>query len=227
MDTVLSIILIGAVLGLLAYFLLQAWNAGYKIYKRLKKKRERRAKKAMGHEQSRDESQNDGEQEIDDDLPKNLFAGHSIRRSELYEGLRGNRNLFEVPLSMANTVRNPLWLKEQEVEEAPMELEFWQAPEKAKVQRDDDEVLPPRVYDPSLAAPQEGVPYLEQANHSTIVGPPPGEVEMETVPKKNRSLIVEGELDSLDASQISPRKASISGSPLNNMRKDSISGLSS
>jgi len=48
MDVVLSVILIAVVCLLLAYFILQAWNAGYKIYKRQKKKREHRTKANEG-----------------------------------------------------------------------------------------------------------------------------------------------------------------------------------
>jgi len=79
----------------------------------------------------------------------NRFDGQSIRRSELYEGIRGNRNPFD-EANNANVTRNPLWMKQAEVEEEPLELQFWEAPNKGQVERDDDEVITDRAYDPAI-----------------------------------------------------------------------------
>jgi len=126
-----------------------------------------------------------------------LFTHYSIRRSELYEGLRGNRNLFDTVDDTTVTLRNPLWMKQKEVEEPPLELEFWQDPAKHQAQRDDDEVVGDRAYDPDFG----NVPKLER--DESLSGPEPeggdlsghghgdgGEVEMSNLPASpsNQSL---------------------------------------
>jgi len=156
MDLVLSIILISAVLGLIAYFLFQAWNAGVKMYRRQIKKKHHKDKANQGVEH-RDEDESSevrsDKQKKEDEI--NYFEGKEIRRSELYEGVRGNRNPFDETAN-ADITRNPLWMKQAEVEEEPLELQFWQAPNKGQVERDDDEVVTDRSYDPALnSAPKE------------------------------------------------------------------------
>jgi len=82
--------------------------------------------------------------------------------------------------------------EKKEVEEEPLELEFWQNPEKGKVERDDDEIISDRAYDPDFGKP----PKLERDEN-------PGELEMESLPNSpsypTRALLT-SERDSLDAS---------------------------
>jgi len=168
MDTVLSIILITVVCALIAYFLLQAYSAGVKIWRRhvVKVLRRDKANQGVSAHANEDESSQvrSEKQKKEDELMK--FEGQSINRSDLYEGVRGNRNPFE-EVATSGIVRNPLWMKQKEVEEEPAELQFWQAPNRGQVERDDDEVAD-HSYDPNVDS-----------------NAPPPETEMFGLGKKN------------------------------------------
>jgi len=117
MDVVMSIVLIGAVCFLLFYFLLQAWQAMYKIYKVQKRKRDKRRQANEGKKEKeeisksgKEVSQTSQERQMEEHDNKDIF---SIRRSDLYEGVRGNRNLFDKDDLGATIMRNPLWMKEK------------------------------------------------------------------------------------------------------------------
>jgi len=113
----------------------------------------------------------------------NYFEGQSIRREELYEGMRGNRNPFD-EANQAEITRNPLWMKQAEVEEEPMELQFWEAPNKGQVERDDDEVITERSYDPALnSAPKEDS--MQHLDMPPLAQATPGASPMAT-PRKDR-----------------------------------------
>jgi len=158
MDIVLSIILIAVVCFLIAYFLFQAWQAGLKMYRRGKKKRQQRDKANEGVDVRGEDDESSEvrteKQKKEDTLM--VFEGQSIRRTDLYEGVRGNRNPFDETADADTKIRNPLWMKQAEVEEESIELQFWQAPNKGHVERDDDEVITDRAYDPAInSVPKE------------------------------------------------------------------------
>jgi len=83
--------------------------------------------------------------------------------------------------------------EKKEVEEEPLELEFWQNPERGKVERDDDEVVSDRTYDPDFGKP----PRLEHDDNQ-------GEIELEEMPNSPSNAhnnLLNGERDSLELSQ--------------------------